>query len=84
MQGVLHELPTAEMRTLSFIEGGYDVRDVLVECGDSSVAQAKAFMINWSARLFEESVPTKDYIRKLRSGAADFGLSDEYQVQPSY
>jgi hypothetical protein len=80
VEGVLHDLSEREMRRLAFTEGGYDVRDVLVETADDVTVQAKAFKSNWTVRLFHETQPTRLYIRKICSGAADFGLSAAYQV----
>ena len=80
VQGVIHDLSDAEMRSLALTETGYDVRDVLVDTGDGVTVLARAFFSNWSVRLFRETLPTKLYIGKICSGAADFGLTDEYQV----
>jgi hypothetical protein len=77
---VVLDLSDEEMGRLSLIESGYDVREVSVYAADGHTYMAKAFVANWSVRLFAEQSPTHDYIGKIRRGAMDYGLSAEYQV----
>jgi hypothetical protein len=81
VEGVLHDISVEEMRKLNFIEGGYDVRKVFVSTAENEMAEAQAFMSNWSVRLFEEAKPTAQYIGKIRAGAEAFNFSPEYQVR---
>lgn len=74
------DLSEAEMKRLSAMELGYDVRDVIVTAADGTGYRSKAFITEWSVRLFEESAPTHDYIGKLRAGAEQFNLPSKYQV----
>eukprot|EP00892_Ulva_mutabilis_P009562 jgi/Ulvmu1/6979/UM033_0037.1 len=79
VHGVVLDISEAEMRRLAGIEGGYDVKDVVVTTGDGTRYRAKAFITNWSVRLFDEGLPTHDYIGKLRAGAEHHSLPAEYQ-----
>ena len=82
VEGVVHDLSREEFKRLQQTEGGYDVRDVFVSTAPGETTVAQAFVTNWSVRLFKETLPTKTYIGKLRTGASEFGLSAEYQVCP--
>jgi hypothetical protein len=77
---VLLDLSQEEMALLANIEQGYDVHSVVaIDAAGKSYA-AKTFMSNWSVRLFQETLPTLDYIEKLREGARIHELPAEYQV----
>lgn len=81
VHGVVMDLSTEEMKRLAAMEGGYDLKDVVVASPDGTRYHSKAFTTNWSVRLFEESAPTHDYIGKLRSGAEHHSLPNQYQVR---
>lgn len=80
VHGVVLDLSEEEMKRLAAIEGGYDIKDVLVTGDDGTRYRSKAFVTNWSVRLFDEGKPTHDYIGKLRTGAQQHSLPPEYQV----
>jgi hypothetical protein len=82
VHGVLLDLSKDEMKALAMIEGGYDVLDVTVNGPDGQRFKAKAFTSNWSVKLFRETRPTHDYIKKLREGAEIHNLPTTYQVRP--
>lgn len=74
------DLSQEEMKSLANTEQGYDVRSVVVTDAEGKRYAAKVFMSNWSVRLFQETVPTQDYIGKLQEGARIHELPAEYQV----
>lgn len=78
--GLVMDLSKADMDRLSMMEAGYGVKDVHVTDADGTQWSCKAFVTDWSVRLFEEGLPTHDYIGKLRSGAEAFDLPAHYQV----
>jgi hypothetical protein len=80
VHGVLLDLSQEEMKKLANIEQGYDLRSVVAVDAEGTSYAAKAFISNWSVRLFQETVPTEDYIEKLREGARHHNLPTEYQV----
>lgn len=81
VHGVVLDLTQEEMKSLAAIETGYDMRKVIVTGADGNQYAAKAFMSNWSVRLFNETLPTQDYIGKLQEGAQVHDLPADYQVQ---
>lgn len=80
VHGVVLDLSEDEMKVLADIETGYNVREVIVTGDEGQRYVAKAFVSNWSVRLFQETVPTEDYIGKLREGAQFHKLPEEYQA----
>lgn len=79
VHGVVMDLSNDEMKRLTAMEGGYDVKDVVVTSPDGTRYHSKAFTTNWSVRLFKDTAPTHDYIGKLRSGADHHSLPAQYQ-----
>lgn len=84
VHGVVMDLSNDEMKRLTAMEAGYDVKDVVVTSLDGTRYHSKAFTSNWSVRLFEESAPTHDYIGKLLSGAEYHSLPTQYQVRDAH
>lgn len=79
--GVVLDLTQEEMKSLANTEQGYDVVPVVVTGPDGRRFSCKAFSSNWSVRLFQETLPTEDYIGKLQEGSKIHELPAEYQVR---
>lgn len=78
--GVVLDLTQEEMKSLANTEQGYDVVPVVVTGPDGRRFSCKAFSSNWSVRLFQETLPTEDYIGKLQEGSKIHELPAEYQA----